>query len=55
MKNTINLSSNNHLGKAFKIRINQLKEKNQLIGVYLDNHNLNIFNEEKIIRYFETK
>lgn len=52
--NTINLTTQNVSGN-FKLAIRDLKEKDSLIGVFIDGSVLKVFNEDKIIRNFESK
>lgn len=54
VKNTINLSTPS-VGRNSRIMIKDLKEKDSFIGVFIDGSVLKVFNEDKIIRSFESK
>jgi len=54
IKNSINLSAQK-VSSNYKISLEQLKEKDLFIGVFIDGPVLKVFNEDKIFRSFESK
>jgi glutamine amidotransferase PdxT len=54
IKNSINMSAQK-VSSNYKISLEQLKEKDSFIGVFIDGPVLKVFNEDKILRSFESK